>query len=73
MKKEFRLKNLDCGNCANKIEHNISKIKGVEDVVVNYMMSKLQYYVEEGKEEVVFEDVLKRVKKVDKKIELIEW
>ncbi len=73
MKKEFKVENLDCANCANKLERDISKIKGVEEVVVNFMMSKLQYEVKEEKEIEVFEKISKKAKKVSKKIELIEW
>ncbi|NLO84404.1 MAG: heavy-metal-associated domain-containing protein [Clostridiales bacterium] len=41
MKKVFKLKNLDCANCAAKMETAISKIAGVDAVTVNFMTQKL--------------------------------
>lgn len=41
MKKSYKLENLDCANCAAKIEGGIAHIQGVKSVKVNFMMSKL--------------------------------
>ncbi|MFA6754944.1 MAG: cation transporter [Bacilli bacterium] len=41
MEYTYILKGLDCAVCAQNLEHKISKIKGVNDVCVNYMTSKL--------------------------------
>ena len=41
MKKVFRLRDLDCANCARKMEDAIRKIEGVEDVQVSFMTQKL--------------------------------
>lgn len=41
MKKKFKVENLDCANCAAKMEDAIKKIPGVEDAVMNFMMQKL--------------------------------
>ncbi len=73
MKKAYKVIGLDCANCAEKLQRNISKIKGVDDVVVNFMMCKLQYEVEEDKEEIVFKEILKKAKKVSKDIQLQNW
>ena len=40
MKKVFKLQDLDCANCARKMEDAIRKIDGVEDVQVSFMMQK---------------------------------
>ncbi len=42
-KYEFLLENLDCPNCANKIQEKISKLEGVKDVNVNFSKLKLTY------------------------------
>lgn len=41
MKKVYRLKELDCANCAAKMEVAIGKIAGVERAGVNFMSQKL--------------------------------
>ncbi len=41
MKKVLRLENLDCANCATKMENAIRKIDGVKDASVSFMTRKL--------------------------------
>ena len=40
MKKKFKLTDLDCANCAAKMEEAIKKIEGVKDANVSFMMQK---------------------------------
>lgn len=40
MKKKFKLQDLDCANCAAKMEESIKKIDGVNDAVVSFMTQK---------------------------------
>lgn len=65
MKKVFALEDLDCANCANKMECNIQKIEGVKSASVNFMTQKMT--IEADEEE--FNDVMKKVVKTCKKIE----
>lgn len=41
MKKTFKLEDLDCANCAAKMEAAIAKIPGVTKVTVNFMAQKM--------------------------------
>ena len=41
MKKIFKLENLDCANCAAKMENAIQQIDGVENASVSFMQKKL--------------------------------
>ena len=41
MHKEYKLKGLDCANCAAKLEAGLNKIKDYDDVIVNFMSQKL--------------------------------
>ena len=41
MKKKFKLTDLDCANCAAKMEDAIKKIDGVTDANVSFMMQKM--------------------------------
>lgn len=65
MKKKFKVVNLDCANCAAKMEESIKKIDGVNDAVMNFMMQKLTLDVEDSK----FEDVKDRIIEVCSKVE----
>ena len=47
MKKKFKIVNLDCANCAAKMEHAINKIEGVESAVVSFMAQKLTLTAED--------------------------
>lgn len=65
MKKVFRLEDLDCANCAAKMERAIAKLDGVQAVSVNFMAQRLT--VEAADEQ--FAQVMDRVRKVCAKIE----
>lgn len=65
MKKRFDLENLDCANCAAKMEEGIKKIKGVNDAKVSFMTQKLVIDANETS----FDEIMKSVVEVCKKIE----
>ena len=56
---------VDCANCANKIETALSKLDGVESVSINFMTQKLRLQADKNN----FEEVLKACIKEAKKIE----
>lgn len=65
MKKTIKLQDLDCANCAAKIENAISKLNGVTNVKVNFMSQKMILEVPDDQ----FETILEQAKKIAKKIE----
>lgn len=65
MKKTIKLQDLDCANCAAKIESEVSKLDGVIDIKVNFMGQKMILEAADDR----FESVLAAVKKAAKKIE----
>lgn len=65
MKKVFKMQDLDCANCAAKMEAAIKKIDGVEDAAVSFLMQKLTLTADDDK----FDDIVKQAAKVCKKIE----
>lgn len=65
MKKTIKLQDLDCANCAAKIENAISKLDGVNEVKVNFMSQKMILDAPDDK----FDAVLTEAKKTAKKIE----
>ena len=64
MKKKFKCE-IDCANCAAKMEEKIKKIDGIEDASVNFMMQKLMIQAADE----VFDDVVQEAVKICKKIE----
>ncbi|MFR4250023.1 MAG: cation transporter [Christensenellales bacterium] len=65
MKKSFKLVDLDCANCAQKMEDAIKKIDGVEDATVSFIMQKMTVVADEAQ----FDDIMKKVVKVCKRVE----
>lgn len=41
MKKAFKLEDLDCANCAAKMERSVAKIDGVQSVNVSFIAQKM--------------------------------
>ena len=70
MKKTYKIE-VDCANCANKMEETTKKTPGVKDAVVNFMAQKLIVEFEEGQDEAaVMKEVVKNCKKVDDDLEI---
>ncbi|MEG0741947.1 MAG: cation transporter [Clostridia bacterium] len=65
MKKIFKLQNLDCANCAAKMEAAIQKIDGVETASVNFMTQKLTLTAPDDALERVLEDAVRLMKKIE--------
>lgn len=65
MKKTFELEDLDCANCAAKIEAAITKLDGVTGASVNYIMQKMTVEAADGE----FDAVMKKVVKLCRRIE----
>ena len=70
MKKTYKIE-VDCANCANKMEEAAKKTAGVKDAVVNFMTLKMSVEFEEGQEpKTVMKEVLKNCKKVEDDCEI---
>lgn len=65
MKKVFKLEDLDCANCAAKMERAIAKIDGVVSATVSFMSQKLTIEADDAR----FDDIMKEVVKTCKKVE----
>lgn len=65
MKKTFKLTDLDCAHCAAKMEDGIKKIDGVNDATVSFLTQKMTVDADDAR----FDDIMKQVVKVCKKIE----
>ncbi len=70
MKKTYKIE-VDCANCANKMENEANKVAGVKSATVNFMTQKMVVEFEEGAEETsVMKAVLKSCKKVESDCEI---
>lgn len=65
MKKKFKLTDLDCANCAAKMEDAIKKLDGVNDASVSFMMQKMTIDADDAR----FDAIMKEVVEVCKKVE----
>lgn len=65
MKKVFKLEDLDCANCAAKMERAINKIDGVTAATVSFMSQRLTLEADDAR----FNDIVKEVVKTCKKVE----
>lgn len=65
MKKTFKLDEIDCANCALKLEDALRKVDGVQDVKVNFLSQKLTLAAADD----AFDSVLKQVVKTARKVE----
>ena len=70
MKKTYKI-DVDCANCANKMEEAAKNTAGVKNATVNFMTLKMIVEFEDGQEpKVVMQEVLKNCKKVEDDCEI---
>ena len=65
MKKTYKI-DVDCANCADKMETAAKKTEGVKDAVVNFMTLKMKVEFEEGADA---GEVMKNVRANCRKVE----
>ena len=65
MKKKYNVVDVDCANCAAKMEEAIKKLDGVNDASVNFMMQKMTIDAEDSR----FDEIMKEVVTVCAKVE----
>ena len=64
MKKSIKLEDLDCANCAAKLENAVKTIDGVERATVSFMAQKMILEAPDDR----FDEILKQVVKTAKKV-----
>ena len=65
MKKKFKMKDLDCANCAAKMKESIKKIDGVNDATVSFMTQKMMVDAVDDR----FDEIMQEVVRVCAKVE----
>lgn len=71
MKKVYKLEDLDCANCAAKMERAIAKIDGVESANVNFLSQRMTLEADETRLEEIMEQVVKVCKRVEPDCKII--
>ena len=72
MKKVYKMQNLDCANCAAKMERNISAIEGIEECSVNFIMQKVSVQIADGYDPAdILEKIRVACKRVDRDCEVL--
>lgn len=65
MKKVVKMENLDCANCAYKMQEAIKKIEGVRSVNINFMMQKMILDADDDNFDTIVSEAKKACKKID--------
>lgn len=71
MKRVLKMQDLDCANCAAKMENAIKKIDGVNSVSISFMSQKMFLDVEDSKYDIVVKEIVQVCKKVDSDCEVL--
>lgn len=70
MIKKYNMENVDCANCAAKMEEGIKKLDGVNDARVNFLTQKLVLDTNREDIDVLMRDILKACQKIDGDVEI---
>ena len=65
MKKHFKMIDLDCANCAAKMEDAVRKIDGVNEVTISFMTQKMTIDADESRFDQIMKEVVKACRKVE--------
>ena len=65
MKKNYILEDLDCANCAAKIEEAIKKVEGVKECSVSFITEKMVVELDDNNEKKIEKEIKKVIKKIE--------
>ncbi len=71
-KYKYKIKNLDCANCANSLELALQKIEGLENITISFMTEKLNIECEENEKEKYLEKIKAIIQKEEPDVEIEE-
>ena len=71
MKKTFDLIDLDCANCARKMEDAIKKLDGVADATVSFLTQKMTVDADDNRFDAIMKQVVKCVRRVEPDCEVV--
>ena len=65
MKKTFKLEDLDCANCAAKMEEGIKKLPGVTNAQVSFLSQKMTIEAADEGFDALMDQVVKLCRKIE--------
>ncbi|MBQ8509532.1 MAG: heavy-metal-associated domain-containing protein [Clostridia bacterium] len=65
MKKTYKLIDLDCANCAAKMEERIKKLEGVTDATVSFMTQRMTVVTESDDQIEIMKEIVRVIRKVE--------
>ena len=65
MKKVYKLEDLDCANCAAKMERAVAKIEGVSSIHISFITQKMIIELDETKADEIIREVINTCKRVE--------
>ena len=72
MTKTYKLQDLDCANCARKMEDAIRKLEGVTEVHVNFLTQKMILTADDGCFEEIVKEAAKCIRRVDPDCQVVK-
>ena len=64
MTKTYKMQDLDCANCARKMEDAIRKLEGVTEVHVNFLTQKMILTADDARFEEIVREAVKCIRRV---------
>ena len=71
MKKVFKMKNLDCANCAAKMENGIRKLDGVESASISFMTQRLTLECDEARLDEILDKASEICRRIERSCEIV--
>ena len=71
MTKTYQLIDLDCANCARKMEDAIKKLDGVHDATVSFLTQKMTIDADDERFDAILKDVVKCIRRVEPDCEVV--
>ena len=65
MKKTFKMTDVDCANCARKMQEAICKLDGVSSCTISFLTQKMTIEADDARFDEIVKQAVKCVKKVD--------
>ena len=69
---KFKIKGLDCANCAVELERAIQKVDGVESVSISFMTERMEIDYDSGNKDEIMKKIRKVIKREEPDVELEE-
>ena len=71
MRKVFKMQDLECANCAAKMEAGIAKLEGVQSVTISFLMQKMTLEADDSRFNEIVEEAARICKKYERDCEIV--